>query len=204
MSEPMTTQEQAIDPTLIKAFGGDKVWGLLDPLFRACRGDSATRYSLSLPFIMDGFVYSTDGAIAVRQAITEKDDQLLVPLIDLARKDLYAGQKLPPAGRIFDATKYEDWPTPLPEKIVAFHVCEACLGFGDCEECDDEGLIDNPETIELATNFSIAAKYAALLVRYGASIYLPVEIPADASKKGPAKFTIHEKGIEGRLMPLLR
>lgn len=103
----------------------------LDPLLAECTDDQDGRYTLTKPWIRNGFVYATDGRILVRQATKQADTT----------------DDKPPGGaeHMFDESKPRGKSIPLPDigmELGDRLVCEKCKGKNSsktCSECNGEG-----------------------------------------------------------------
>lgn len=161
----------------------------LDPIFADCVGEAgSSRYVLDKPWTHSGWVYATNGRIAVRQPT------LRVQVVD----------KAPIGTVIFDSFKPLGDPIDLPDigpEPAASEVCDKCKGkespecrncYGSgvctcshcdddhgcatcngegkmlCPECDGDGSIDRDVlAIEVAPEFGLADHYVWLLWRHG-------------------------------------
>lgn len=165
----------------------------LDSLFADCTGDEDGHYTLTKPWIRNGFVYATDGKIVVRQAVKQSDTTGDKPPGDVDREfdaSTPTGQSipLPDIGmELGDRLVCEKCKGKNPSKTCSEcngkgkHVCptcshakpcRACEGEGEkyCSACDGEGMIARPRrSVKLRPTHTIglADYYVWLLRRHG-------------------------------------
>jgi hypothetical protein len=202
-----------------------RVFALLPPIFAACVTPDAARYDLALPFVRRPFVYATDGRILVRAAANPAIVDLLmrppgrrVPNAESLFADPAAWKaestRLPMVApptcpRCEGVANLPARDCDRCDGAGAFACCECgqdrecprCGGkgklpAGPCNYCDatgyDWGYVDD---VGLGRGTTIAARYACLLLRHGAVLFLPV-----AGGENAVRFTAGD--VEGLLMPL--
>lgn len=164
----------------------------LDPIFADCVADEDGRYTLTEPWIRQGFIYATDGRIAVRQPITQPDTT-----------DYGSPAN---AGQMFDDSKLTGKAITLPDigpepsaictdckgrkpkkcgtchgsgecacsVCDSQHTCGSCDGHGKrpwCSPCDGEGTITRtPLSVALDDpdlEVGLADTFIWLLQRHG-------------------------------------
>jgi hypothetical protein len=87
--------------------------------------------------------------------------------------------------------------------------CPACdgrgtFGPGQCEWCEGLGLIFAADSVAIALRrgFLIGPRYALILAKHGASLYLPSAERDATGEHNPLRFVAG--GVEGLLMPVLK
>jgi hypothetical protein len=218
MTNPTTTPEAAAEHAA-------RVFTLLPPIFAACVEPEVTRYDLALPFVRPPFVYATDGIIIVRTAASPAIVELLprspgrrIPNAEPKFADTAAWRAEPTAipmappplcPRCKGVTNLPVRDCSRCDGAGEFACCECgqdrecprCDGkgklpAGPCDYCDvtgyDWGYVDD---VGLGRGTTIAARYACLLLRHEATLFLSV-----AGGEDPVRFTAGD--VEGLLMPL--
>jgi hypothetical protein len=202
-----------------------RVFALFPPIFAACVAPEAIRYDLALPFVRLPYVYATDGIIIVRTAtnpaivdLLPHSPKRLVPNAEPLFADPHAWRTKstrlpmappPPCPRCKGAVNLPVRDCSRCDGAGAFACCECgqdrecprCDGkgrlpAGPCDHCGatgyDWGYVDD---VGLGRGTTIAARYACLLLRHGATLFLPI-----AGGENPVRFTAGD--VEGLLMPL--
>lgn len=109
--------------------------GLVPPIFAECVDPESTRYCLSAPFLQDGFLYATDGRVAVRMPWpgewTHQAEGRAPKMADVFR----------------DVSEFRPDPIAMGEVVVAFEPCKECRGEKvlperKCPECRGSGRVD--------------------------------------------------------------
>jgi hypothetical protein len=190
-----TTSEATVD-----LFAG------LPAIFKECADPESVRYALDRPCVQDGWVYCTDGRIAVR-----------MPWEGEERPEWAARNGRFPKGladSVFIAG-HEDSETPIPPGMHMDQVpCDWCEPkYRDwCESCDGTGLMepdDYHDPVDVG-RLRFGRRLLAMLQKHGVTgLYLPagdaVPSSADATpgqaNHFAAKFVLGD--IEGRLMPMV-
>ena len=197
----------------------------LPPIFQDCVDEEvgvSRGLSVAFPQPVGDHVVATDGRIMVRVVATPA---ILETIVDIAPKKFPTKA----VENFFGPRSlHETVPTPLPslDHLERCRECEGvghrperrCTGVcdfddlspcrgkgtipaGECYECDGTG-IDNlfRHSLELRSDVKLAARYIHLLIKHGATLYLPVE-PNTWETTTPVYFTV-AGDIEGVLMPM--
>jgi hypothetical protein len=170
---------------------GPRVFALLPPIFRECVGKNH-KYSIELPFVIGDTVYATNGNILVRTRASSEVAALLAAI---------EGRKiLDKAATVADGETWQAEPTPLPfvsdpEPCTQCTVCIHCGMRAGCWDCDHTGFAWMDFRVRLAPMVWIGHRYAHLLKRHGAAVYLPTVVP-----DRPIRFVVGD--VVGFLMPL--
>lgn len=148
---------------------------MLPPIFAECVTPAYTspRYDLSIPMVVGGRIYATDGRIAVRMPAPEG-------------WALPNPEKIPGIEVMFEGLRNCGEPIQIPEVV----------GLESCECCGQLTVTRPTDRLKLAEGYWIGRGFAAMLRRNGAIAYLPDKL----SDKEKLRFTIGE--IEGILMPM--
>lgn len=214
----LTEQEAEVTP--------DRWTSLVPPIFARCVDPEVSRYGLASPFFQDGFLYATDGQIAVR-----------MPWVG---EWAHAGEgRVPRMEDVFGMVNKPDGePTPLPHveapacktchgaKTVERRKCEECegtgeidhdcdcerctqdtedcnecygkgyFGPGECETCDGTGIGGGSDAVRIEEGCWLQRRFALLLAEFGAKVHLP----EGRRPLDPIRFTAGE--VEGVLMPM--
>jgi hypothetical protein len=170
---------------------GSRVFAHLPPIFRECVGESQ-KYSIELPFVLGDTVYATNGIILVR---TRADAEVAALLAAIEGRKI-----LENAATVVDGETWQAEPTPLPfipdpEPCTQCTVCVHCGNRAGCWDCDHTGFAWMDFRVNIAPRIWIGHRYAHLLKRHGAIVYLPTEVP-----DRPIRFVVGD--VEGFLMPL--
>jgi hypothetical protein len=173
---------------------------LLPDIFGECLMDEETRFSLSAPFLRDGQVVAANGHILVMRPASPGLAELLA---------LVPGRKTPDVEKsCFAGVTFDPTPTRLPDKLQGETTCRDCGGTGNypceccdtdrtCEWCDGRGLaLDRSHRVWLAPNVPIGLRYAHILKRHGAKVFLPRERPDK-----PIMFSLFDE-TKGYVMPM--
>jgi hypothetical protein len=177
---------------------------LLPPIFADCVADEDEhrKYSISAPFVWREWVAATEGHILVRQELT-RVNRVIAPILAL-----FTDRKTPDLTDVTTKATYSDAPVDLPPGLPGKTTCESCGGDGksfceccdrmmDCPACDGEGEAYSLDCrVWLSGQVPIGLRYAHLLKKHEASIYLP-DLPPDKA----VRFTI-DGSVEGFLMPM--
>ena len=100
------------------------------------------RYALKAPFVIAGYRYATDGAVAVRMEATGEPDTVVEGKLPADIGEMFAKIKL--GGEAIDIPPHNGLPTEFHDKWFRVAVdCSECGGSGgNCSECDGKGSID--------------------------------------------------------------
>ncbi|WP_422928631.1 hypothetical protein [Singulisphaera sp. PoT] len=188
------------------------VFDLLPPIFRDCVDEEHHRYSLELPFEMDGHIYATDGRIMVRVAATKEVCDALPSPDD--RKfpkhvaDLFVGR---------DRWETEPVPTPTLDGLDRCPHCEG-TGLQTCPCCQRHGAIcsdchgtkvdlDKHSSVAVAEGVSLNPIYLGILLKHQVELFVPRPPFSDeievVGAVRPVRFEV-EPGVEGLLMPMCK
>lgn len=206
--------------SLAKQYGGDRVFDLLPPIFRAaCKTADSALYGIQKPWLEGQFAYATDGRIMVRKRLDDSTASVLAVVAPTAHRRV-------PKGEEFYATPREFRPisTPYKTPAKAFAICQDCQGFGrffapedlwendpdesyepECEECDGTGITKIRDRIDIIEGFTLQTYYVALIAHYGVELFLPVDLSYEKGRKeeqSPCRITITKQEVEGFLMPM--
>lgn len=185
-------------------------------IFAACCADKDTRYSLSKPFVRDGYLCATDGKIAVRAPTDDPPSgkgpnvgelPWDIPVLGECDIPLMPEFTPPPCEHCKGTKKIKCDECDGGGTIECVCPCGECAHDVDCKSCDGTGYTDCEcnegfGDVQVACVFkigdfkySIAYKYARILNEYGVT---KIKIPA--KDHHPARFSGH--GFEGMVMPL--
>jgi hypothetical protein len=172
---------------------------LLPDIFGECLMDEDGNFSLSAPFLWDGQVLATNSHIIVMRPASPGLAELLA---------LVPGRKTPDVKPAITGVTFDPTPTRLPDELQGETTCRDCGGTGNypcgccdtdlaCESCDGRGLaLDWLHRVWLAPNVPIGLRYAHMLKRHGAKVFLPCERPDK-----PIMFSLFD-GTSGYVMPM--
>lgn len=178
----------------------DQTTDQLHPIFRECcmpEDQDWPRYDMHRPFVLNGYVYATDGRIVVRTEMPDTPDTEHIKVAPVESQpwtpDLYESQALP----------HVEISGPIPQPT-----CDQCEGVGvwegfPCPNCDGEGRYENPRRIEYRPSLRLNEKYVRIIQKYGGTIY-PHKQHEAALKTGymePVRF-VTNGGVDGLLAPL--
>lgn len=217
-------------PTTEDATMDDKtaaIFDLLPPIFRdAVDPDPDRKFWLCHPRIVGDHVYATDARICVRAPATSEHDAAM-PALPEGKKFVKPESLLAVFG---DDSAWHAEPTSLPpldgfERCAACagtgrlleRKCGGCddgwddeprgcngrgiIPAGECDHCHGTTLKDPlARHVTLRDDVWLSLLYASVLVRHGATVYLPVEANTP-ERTTPVRFTV--AGAEGRLMPMM-
>jgi hypothetical protein len=196
---------------------------LVPPIFAECVDPEAARWCSSAPFLQDGFLYATNGHLAVRMPWpgewAHQAEGRVPKELHLTFHDLRCRAEPSPLPQVVGDCLECGGSGDLPERpctecdgqgegddpdcdcphCPGSHTCEECdgrgkFGPGPCDGCAGTGLLDAKRSVEVAPGYYLARRYVALLNRYGAMAYLPEE--ADHAR--PVRFVAGD--VEGVLM----
>lgn len=161
--------------------------------------DVGGRFRTERPFVIDGFVYATDGRIAVRVPVQT------VPSIMPEWSD--EDRKLPRdiTGIFEKAIKGTGPPSALPDGIAGTVSCKLCKRAGTvecefgyehpCSSCDGKGESEDHNPASIGPR-KFSRFYLALLYKHGVTT---IRLPSSQEK--PGVFNA-EPSVEGLLMPM--
>lgn len=188
----------------------------LHPIFSRCVDPDGTRYDLSLPFVIEEYVYATNARIAVRMPTpggwTIPNAERLPPIDQYFTEHLWRPDptQFPPVEGTCEVCKGAkvmpevDCPWCLAESPGPYEAgfCDECYSLegkipaGPCYECQGSGILDSFGRLEVTPCYWLQRRYVALLHEFEMTTYLPVEL----SEKHVTRFTLGD--ITGILMPM--
>lgn len=173
----------------------------LPGIFRECVAASSVSYNVSTPWISDGWVYATDGRIAIRTATDLVDADTVETLRAL-------DEKPGPRPRVADIDRVfrldheiREESTPIPDSVTEKATCDECGGNGichgsECDECDGAGWVIPMKPVEVVPGYFLAQRYLELMRRHGARLWVPVK------PRTPLQSVFRGLAFEGALMPM--
>jgi hypothetical protein len=198
----------------------------LHPIFARCVDPEAVRFDLSRPFVVEEYVYATNGRIAVRMPVPAGwaiPDPERVPrsVADMFRHGRWREEptQFPPVEgtcKICEGSKvqgeivcpYCRAESPGPYEAGFCGECwqlEGKLPAGPCYECGGTGLHDHHGRIEVVPGYYLARDYVALLHEFEMTTYLPVEFYEKVGRDDVGQTTRFTQGdVTGILMAMTR
>ena len=148
-----------------------------------------SRYALTSAFVVDGYLYATDGFICARMRCEEPDTEGNWPPVALLKWGVMECSSvlisLPPIETIP--------PDPSPT------ICTHCHGTGEIETvecgCCENGILHPPMPAMLVDGLEIALNHVRLLATHGAILFATLHQPTPGKARA-AYFKIGDE-IEG-------
>lgn len=190
----------AVDPV-------DALYKLIHPIFQDCVGGIRGPWDCTTPYVVNDFVYATNGSVVVRQPASFE-------IIEAARVvPVKRGKRYSTCGSIYVADDFRREPLVLPD-LSRFSHCEWCDGSGHqgpykcsecghksvvetCPKCDGHGSGGGKSEWKAVGGFKISHYYLLMLINHGASLFAPLQSKPACS----LKFTAGTE-VDGRLMPM--
>jgi hypothetical protein len=142
---------------------------LVPPIFADCVNPRCRIWDLSSPFLKpDGYLYATDGAIAVRvpwHGEWTHQAKSIIPDME----PVYSGMNCLP----------DPISAPMPTGYCPECDGERRLGTRECPSCLGSGIAHPREPIPLAPGVLIARRYALILATHSAKLYLQKPVPGE-------------------------